>query len=508
MKKHSNLIGIIGLTVLLIGLINYSINSILTTISTVLLIGGGILLLLYLFLNLDKIRTGFTSKSGKFSSNAALMIVFVLGILIVVNVLFTRFNWRMDTTAAKQFSLAPQTKSVLSGLDREVNAIAFFKSGEGRQAEQLFIEYENISPRFSYQLIDPDKEPGLAKQYKIQQYGTIVVESLGRIEKVEQPTEEALTNAMIKVTREGVKTIFFTTGHGERALDEPGGQGLATAKQSIQDENYDVDQINLTELGQDSIPRAATVLAIVGPRTDLFPIEKTKIESYLDNGGTLLMMLDPESPASYDEFLNPYGITVGDNVVIDASGIGQLFGAGPVMPIVSNYANHPITQDFSVMTFFNYARSVSKTNTVPEEYTVTELATTHQRSWGETSELGQEGKVRFDPGQDTQGPISILTVAERAATAGKPAVRLAVFGDSDFCTNGYINSQGNSDLFLNTISWLAEEEDLISVRPRDPEDRRLTLTQKQSRVILYVGVLMLPALIFVTGIVVYRKRKK
>lgn len=517
MKKYAGYIGLGGLAFAVIGLVLYSINALITTMSAIFMIVGTIALILFVVLRFDELKVGLSSRSAKFGSNAALMIIFTLGILIILNIIFAKFNYRADLTAAKQFSLAEQTKKVLKHLDKEVQVIGFFKTGEEFQAKELLTEYSQYSPKFKFQFIDPDKKPGLAKKYGIKAYSTFVVECEGKEEKVQKTAEEDLTNAIIKVTREGVKKIYFTTGHGEKDIDNSDRMGLSTAKKAIEDENYQVEKILLAE--QDSIPNDCTVLVVAGPKSDLFKKEQDMIDNYLKEGGKVLFMLDPEAPDGYVSFLKEWGFKIGKDVVVDASGIGQLFGAGPTIPIVSKYENHTLTKDFHVMTFYPEARSVSRADETPSGLVFNAIAKTSPRSWAETSPI-TGGRIAYDDGQDTKGPITILAVAEKDADNpkrrpedkydlgnSKVKARIAVFGDSDFASNSYFNVQGNGDIFMNTISWLAEEEDLISVRPKDPEDRRLNLTAKQSRILLYVGVILLPVLIFATGIFVYTKRK-
>jgi ABC-type uncharacterized transport system involved in gliding motility auxiliary subunit len=222
-------------------------------------------------------------------------------------------------------------------------------------------------------------------------------------------------------------------------------------------------------------------------------------------------LLDPESPDSYVKLLAEWGFNIGHDVVVDASGFGQLFGAGPTMPIVSKYEPHAITKDFNLMTFFQDARSVSEKDNVPAGLTFQEIGRTNQNSWGETSPLEAAQQISYDEGKDLRGPVTIFASAEKnidESSQGRSGkTRIVVFGDSDFAGNSYFNTQGNANLFLNSVSWLAEEEDLISVRPRDPEDRRVAITQTQSRALLYIGVILLPMALFLAGIAVYWNRK-
>ena len=517
MKKYANYGGLAGLVLVLIGVVMFSINTIMTTVNAILLIVGVLLLLAYVALQFNEIKVGLSSRSAKFGTNAALMILFIFGILVVLNIVFNRFSWRIDTTAAKQFSLAPQTKKVLKNLDQDVHVIGFFKSGDEFQARELLTEYAHYSPRFSFEFVDPDKKPGLAKKHGIKQYNTIVIEGESKSEKITKSTEEEITNALIKVTREGIKKVYFTQGHGEKDIDDSEAKGLSKMKEAIEEQNFQVEKIQLTA-EPDSIPADCAVLVVAGPKSSFLPPEEKKVREYLKRGGKVIFMLDPEAPDDYAKFLEEWGIKVGDDLVVDVSPIGQFFGLGPIVPLVSQYESHAITKEFGIMTFFPETRSVAKADDVPSGVTVTEIAKTSAQSWGETDPISR-GKVRFDADKDLKGPVPIFAVAEKMAEkpaktedkydlgTGEVKTRIAVFGDSDFASNAYFNNQGNGNLFMNTLNWLAEEEDLISVRPRDPEDRRLNLTKKQSRMILYLGVILFPVLIFATGIVVYVKRK-
>ena len=195
-NKYAHLGGLAGLALVLLGLIIYSINSVFTVVTNVLIIVGAILLIAFIVLKFKTIKQGMTSRSAKFGSNAALLIIFVFGIIIIVNVLLSRFSYRVDTTSAKIYSLAEQTTKVLRNLDNDVKVIGFFKTGSAQQIEELLLEYSNVSSRFKYELVDPDKKPGLAKRYGIKAYGTLVVESNGKEEKIEKSSEEEITNSL------------------------------------------------------------------------------------------------------------------------------------------------------------------------------------------------------------------------------------------------------------------------------------------------------------------------
>jgi ABC-type uncharacterized transport system involved in gliding motility auxiliary subunit len=512
MKNLTKLGGWLGVILLVAGLVIYSLTAIMTWMVYLPLILGALLVITSIVFHLGEIKKGLTSRSAKFGSNAMMMVLVIFGILVVANILANRFSWRIDTTAAKQFSLADQTRNLLKNLDQDVKVTGFFKSGDEAFARELITEYAHYSDRLKFDFVDPDKKPGVAKKYQIKAYGTLVIEGNGKEERIEKTEEQLLTNAIIKVTREGKKKLYFTSGHGEKDPDkEDPAAGLSTARTALTNENYDIATIVLAQ--ENAIPEECSLLVIAGPRSDLFGNEQTLIGEYLKKGGKLLALLDPETPESYIRLLAEWGFEIGHDVVVDASGFGQLFGAGPTMPIVSQYQEHAITKDFNLMTFFPEARSIKQSANLPAGLTFQEIGKTSQRSWGETSPLSGAKQIAFDPGSDLRGPITLCASAEMSSTTTAPGegktskTRLVVFGDSDFASNAYFNTQGNGNLFLNAVSWLAEEEDLISVRARDPEDRRIAITQTQSRGLLYIGVILLPLVIFATGIAVYRKRK-
>jgi ABC-type uncharacterized transport system involved in gliding motility auxiliary subunit len=242
-----------------------------------------------------------------------------------------------------------------------------------------------------------------------------------------------------------------------------------------------------------------------GPTSEPFQNELDLIDGYLNNGGSVLILLDPSPSASLGEFMKKWSIDVGNNFVVDASGVGRLFGAGPTIPLVTNYSNHKITERFNVMSFFPLVRSVTPAATPAQGITVENLLSSNDRSWGETDMKSPEATP--DDKLDMKGPVSLAVVATKDLGENKKA-RLIVYGDSDFASNGFSGTQGNGNLFMNSVSWLAQDESFISIRPKDPTDRRLTLTEAQSRMVSYISVVLLPLSILIAGISVWMNRRK
>jgi ABC-type uncharacterized transport system involved in gliding motility auxiliary subunit len=245
---------------------------------------------------------------------------------------------------------------------------------------------------------------------------------------------------------------------------------------------------------------------VAGPTSEPFPQELEKLEAYLNGGGSVLLMLDPPPSASLKDFTQKWSVNVGNNRVIDVTGIGQLLGRGPDSPLVINYGQHKIVERFNnVMTFFPVARSVAPASPAAAGLTAEPLIESANESWGE-SDL-TSNKVGFDEKTDVKGPVPIATVVTKDAEGGKKA-RLIVYGDSDFAENANYSIQGNGNLFLNTVKWLAGDESFIAIKTKSPEDRPLTITESGGRTAWILMVILIPGAVLITGILVWARRRR
>ncbi len=501
MKKLDKFIGLGGVVLLLAAFIVFSITNIWNWLNWVLLVAGLAGSGYYLFFYYKNREKDVSKRSLKEGANTLVQVVVMLVIVAMLAFISTRQHFRKDLTKNNLYSLSDQTLKVLKGLDKDVEIIGFYKSAEQSAPKDLLDEYKYRASKLSYTLIDPDEKPDMTKRYDVKKYNTVVVEANGKREMVEKLSETNLTNAIIKVTRDRDKVIYFTTGHGEASIKDDTPQGFKQAADAIRKENYLVKEINLI---RKSIPDSCTILAIISPKVAFMPGELDSVSSYLDKGGKLLLMVDPEHQDDIAEFISKYHVTLGKDMVIDASGVGQLFGAGPGMPLVTKYdQTHPITKGFNIMSFYPYASSLTPQSD-KGGFKINELLKTSDNSWAEMEFAG--GKVSFDEGKDKKGPITLAVVIEKTLAKGKEI--LAIFGDSDFARNGYFKNQGNSNLFLNTINYLAEDEDAISIRPKEIEDSRLTLTQADVKSLFYLVVIAIPLIVVILGVVIFFKRNR
>ena len=500
----------------------------LTRLQYALLIAGAVLFLLALIANGGKVRGLLGRRAARYGAGAAVMVLLALGIVVFANALSIRHSTRWDLTENRRNTLSPQTIQLLRGLKTPVQAIAFFRTDTPgkRTAEDLLNQYARYSGgNFSWRLEDTDKAPGLAREYGVESYGTVVLKSgadpQARVEKVLDAEEEKLTNALVKLTRSGKRTVYALKGHGEREIGNSDRNGFSQAKDQMEKANYEVKDLVLAR--ETKVPDDAALVLVPGPRTDFFPQELEALDAYLARGGKAFFMATPFQAEALGKYLQKYGVTLDDDVVIELNPLAQIFGVGPLVPIVNRYEPHPITKDLAgIMTLFPLTRSVEAAKTPPKGVTAQPLALTSAQSWGETDKtVFTKGEAKHDPGEK-MGPLPVAVVAtvdaptdaptdaktEGAAEKKGAKARIVVVGTADFASNQFLGAQGNRDFFLNVVSWLAEQEDMISIRPKDAKQNPVVLTSAQSGIVLWLPLVVLPGAVLVCGIVVVVRRRR
>jgi ABC-type uncharacterized transport system involved in gliding motility auxiliary subunit len=492
-----------------------------------LIIAGAVLLVIGIALNAREARGVLGRRGTRYGAGAAVMIALALGVVVFASALSVRHNARWDFTENRRNTLSPQTIQVLKTLKTPIDAIAFYRTDTPgkRTAEDLLGQYASYAGgKFTWRLEDTDKAPALAREYGVESYGTVVLKAGApgqvRTEKVLDADEERLTNALVKVTRSGKRTVYVVKGHGEREIGNTERAGFSQAKDQMEKANYEVKELVLAR--DPKVPDDASAVIVPGPRTDFFPQETEALDAYIARGGKVLFMATPFQAEGLRAALEKYGVLLDNDVVIELNPIGRLFGVGPLVPIVNQYDPHPITKDLAgVMTLFPLTRSVEAVKSPPKGTSIQPLAKTSAQSWGETDKsVFEKGEAKPDPGEKT-GPLVVALAAtidaasdakpegKETAEAKKPAkARLVVVGTADFASNQFLGAQGNRDFFLNAVSWLAEEEDLLSVRPKDTRQNPIVLTSAQSNLVLWLPLAVLPGAVLVCGLMVMSRRRR
>ena len=506
-KEIVPLAGAIGLALLIVGYVRYQVTGELQIPTKVVLIAGGVLFLAWIVLGFGSIVGFFSKRSSKLGTNTTVLVIGVLAILGFLNYLGYRHHKTFDLTSEKLYTLSDQTQKIIEPIRADVQVYMFAKAAGPEQEEiqamkDKMAEYENENHHIHFIVVDPQERPDLAKQYDITRMGQVVVANGTAVEHLEDTTEQDITSAILKATSSTVKTVCFIEGHGEESISAQDGKGFSAVAAELQKENYQVKSVNLVQAG--SVPSDCSVLVDPGPAKAFFPQETQMVEKYLDSGGKAMFLLDPGTDLQLSAVMDPWNIKVGDDYVIDVSGVGRLLGAGPAIPLVIDYGDNPIVSNFKgSMTFFPLARTVAVANTSKTEPQATELLKTSAASFTVAS-LGN-GTVKYDPKKDQRGPLSLGVAAENKS--GKADSRLVVIGNSEFASNQWEGQQRNGDLFFNGVNWLTEESNLISIRPKQVSNRRVTLTEAQQRGLQWASTVFVPLLVIIAGIIVWLKRR-
>ena len=488
--------------------------------------GGLVCVLAYTLGQWREIAKVFSRRQARYGTLMGVSILVVLAILVAINYIGSKQNKRWDLTANKQFSLSDQSRNVAAKLDSPLQVQVYAQEPQFPRFQEKMKEYEYASSKISTEYIDPEKKPSVAKQNNIDRMPTIVFNYKGRSERVNADAEQDLTNAIIKVVSGQQRKVYFTQGHGEKDTTSSERDGYNTIASALGRENYAVEKLTIAQQG--SVPDDASVVVVAGPKTDFFAPEMEALKKYLDKQGKLLLELDPPDKLDSPPLTNlialahDWGIQAGNNVVVDVSGMGRLIGTDASVPVVAPpYPSHAIAQRLSLLTAFPLAREASPVSGGVNGHVAQTFIETGPRSWAETDlkSLMTTGAVSLDEAKgDKKGPVPLGSAVSASAApatppkpgeadAPKPETRVAVIGDSDFAANGTLGVPGNRDLFMNTIGWLSQQDNLISIRPKDADDRRITLTATQESNIFWLSLLIIPGFVFGAGVMTWFKRR-
>jgi len=469
-------------------------------------------LALFALLDPERVRQLITGRQARYGSNALVLSLAFVGIVVLLNYFIYQNSKRWDLTEDKQFTLAPETISTLKELEEPVVAEAYFtKRMSTDQATVLLDQFKaNSEGKFDFMYIDPERNPVLAEQANISRDGTIILVMGDRKEPVTIVSEQEMTGAIVRLLNPGESTIYFLTGHGEHSPDDSGETSYSQAKQTLENKNYIVKTLNL--LATNSIPEDSKVLVIAGPRKPVSLDEVNQISNYLEKGGALIVLEEPLPVTDFssqgdpiaDYLTKTWGINLGMDIVVD------LTSNQPFAPYAAQYGNHSITTAFQNTTSqFPSVRSASVNASIESGVSPVELVLTAPQSWAETSldDLASgQSNVEFDEKQDKPGPISLAAVAENFNNKG----RVVVFGDSDFASDQYFFNYANGDLFINSVDWAAGQENLINLTPKNTTQRTMELPPQNIALnLIFLGtVIVLPGLALLGGIAVFFQRRR
>ncbi|NJM73254.1 MAG: ABC transporter [Scytonema sp. RU_4_4] len=502
----------------------------------------------------NKQNNWWGQRSTQASTNALVATLAVLVILGLINFLGTRYHTRVDFTETKLFTLAPQSRKLVSSLQLPTK-IWVFDVNQDPVDRDLLENYRQQNSKFNFEYVDPQARPGLSRKFGVKDYGEVYLESGDRRQLVqvvgpqERLSEVKLTNRLQQITAVSSAKVYFLQGHGEHQLSAGEEGTISQAVKALNDKGYTTSALNLAE--KSSVPQDATVVVVAGAKRSLFESEVKALQDYLNQGGNLLLMIDPNTDPKLESLLAQWGVKLDNRLAVDVSGSVEL---GPAAPLVTQYGKHPITKDFgNGISFYPLARPIDTTPIAGIQATPLLLTKPYPNSWAESDQ--QSENLQFNPESDRKGPLTLGVALTRkpsaqpeiksnstptptaAATPQTPASptpnakptatptaattpqtpasptpsaesRMVVLGNSDFAINGLFDKQLNGDVFLNSVTWLTQEDQQpLSISPKEAKNRRINLTAAQGFLLELSSLVILPVIGLVAAAILWWIRR-
>jgi ABC-type uncharacterized transport system involved in gliding motility auxiliary subunit len=436
--------------------------------------------------------------------------VLFIAIIGMLAWLSTQYVYQADWTRGARNTISDGSRRLLDAMHEPVQITAFVREDEltRSQIRDLVGTYQRFKDDITLEFINPDLAPERIREMGIASGGEIVIRYQGRSEKIQTLSEQQLTNALLRLTRQDQRWIVFLTGHGERRSSGDTNHGLGTFSQELERKGLNVEAISLVEA---EIPSNTNLLVLASPTSALLPGEMDKLRSYIEKGGNLLWLAEPDSPAGLEPLAEQLGVHFLPGTVVDAT--TQMFGIeNPTFVVITGYPHHDITSTMTAVTVFPEAAALEVNDSAA--WSVVPLLTTLEHAWTENGEI--EGEIRFDSDQDERaGPLDIGVALTRtvAGETGEddpntPNQRIVVIGDGDFLSNTYLGNPGNLDLGLNIVRWLSHDDATIEIRVKSAPDTTLILG-KVAQAVIAIGFLIgMPLLLLLSGIIIWLRRRR
>jgi len=451
------------------------------------------------------------ARQTKYAAYATLYIIVTLAVVTVANVLANRYDKSYDATSNKRYSLSDQTVKIVKGLKQDATITYYDQASHFQSAKDKLDLYADLSPKIHVEYVDPDKKPELAREAGIKSYGTTVVQIGARKNEAKSTSEEDITGAFIRDLKHTTRTVCFVTGSGEHQIDDMTRSGYSHFKDLLGKEEYQTKSISLLEKAE--VPDDCTVVVVGGPTGDYQQPEVDALKKYVEGGGRAMFLLNPPLKMGRDQVadnealtavLASWGVTPNKDLILDMNPIGQLAGLGPQVALVTRYDSQPIVTDMKgTATGFPMSRSLDTKNA--DKTSVDKLFDTSDSSLA-TTKLDSPRINPNDP-SNKRGPLTLAAAGTYKTGKENVQGRFVVVGSSDWAANSFINFNGNSDLALNAMNWLSSDEDLISIRPKEPENRPITMTKAQMNWVRISSQFLFPLVVVFAGFSVWWRRR-
>ncbi|MGB0911114.1 MAG: GldG family protein [Nitrospirales bacterium] len=453
----------------------------------------------------QRIKSFSQQRATRLGLNSIIAVILVGAIVVIMNFLAARHAPEWDFSETQHFTLSRQTYQILRKLEQPIaiKVFAHERSPKYASFHDLLTTYSKETKKITVEYIDPERQPELAKKYAITQIDTAVVESPSQKIYLKEASENEVTNALLRVTQSTKKGLVFLTGHGEKGLSDQQSSGLSRAKDALNKQGYDIDTIPKMSEDRETDP---AVIILASPQESLTEKEVTHLQHYLASGGHLLLLVDPQNKDSVQSLTHQWGVTLGKGIVVDEQ--HRLGRGSPTALQIRTFTGHDITDEFTVPILLPVSRHIDFDIEKGKDWDFVSLAQTSEKSWAEVNLTNTEPEL--NPEEDLEGPLTIAAAltAKTSSQGAQGFGKVVIIGNSAFATNGYITYPGNTDFFLKTVAWLADEGHLVSIAPKEPAFRPFVPNPSQEQALLFFQVLFLPLFTLFLGFSIWKKRRR
>ncbi len=407
-----------------------------------------------------------------------------------------------DFTRGHRNTLSAATLEALKQLDAPVGVTAYAMATDARgenlhhRIQEFLRPYQRAKPDLTLTLVDPREQPKAAAAAGVRGPIELVVEYQRRTERLAEFSEPAFANVLMRLARGAVRLVLWLDGHGERKFDGTANHDLGEFGRQLQLKGFRLNSVNLA-LAQE-VPANTAMLVIASPQIDLLAAEVQKIRRYLDGGGNLLWLIDAEPLHGLQPVAEKLGLVLTPGIVVDPD--AARYNASPTVAVAAVYGRHAVTDGFRLITVFPQSRQINTIDS--DEWRIRPLVEVAPR--GCVKRGAPEG--RCDRNRDVPGPVTIATAFERSV--GDRQQRIVVVGSGHFLSNTFLGNGGNLDLGVNMVNWLAGDDSLITLQPRQAADNRLDLDQVTLYLIAFSFLFALPLAFMITGVVIWWRRRR
>ena len=437
---------------------------------------------------------------------SALFLALLVTLVALLAFVAREYRKEWDVTRSARNTLSDATTGVLKQLDGPLNVTAYAVAQDASGADlhkwvrERLRPYQRVKPDIVLEIVDPREDPKRATSAGIRSPNELVFQYHGRTEHlpVADLNEQNFANLLMRLMRGANSLVLWLEGHGERRLDGIANHDLGEFGRQLQQRGLKLNSVNLA-LAQE-VPSNAAMLVIASPQADLQPGEVQKIKRYLDAGGNLLWLIDPEPLRGLQPIAESLGLVLTPGTVVDPT-LKPRTGP-PAFAVASSYAHHPVTTGFQLNTVFPFARQIGTLEN--EQWRVTTLVEAAPRGWVELSKLDE--RATFDKNRDFPGPVPVAAAFERSL--GDRQQRVVVVGTGQFLSNTFLGNGGNLQLGLAMVNWLVGEDNLVAIEPRPAADARIDLEPFMLYLVAFSFLVALPlAFILIGGLIWWRRRK-